>query len=104
MCQKSDLTNFLTVSAHYPRDIFWVKSLIPPWPHLGGGEGGGRVPKNFFVKVFFGDNLFLTSPPLLDNDEGEGVNRGDEGDGVSKEGEGEGWEGGEDITMAGQPT
>ena len=48
------------------------------------------MPKNFFVKVFFGDNLFLTSPPLLDNDEGEGVNRGDEGDGVSKEGEGEG--------------
>ena len=53
------------------------------------------MPKNFFVKVFLGDYLFLTPLPLLHNDEGEGVNRGDKGDGVSKEGE-EGGEGKEE--------
>ena len=98
MCQKSDLTNFLTVSEHYPRDIFCVKSFFYPPLTPSRGGGGSRVPKKFFVKVFFGDNWFLTPPPLLHND------KGDEGDGESKEGEGEGEEGGEDITMAGQPT
>ena len=40
-------------------------------------------------------------PPTRYHLVGQLTNKGDEGDGVSKEGEGEG---GEDITMAGQPT
>ena len=99
---KSDLTNFLAISDHFPQNFFWSNLLshLPPLvPTKGVGGQGAKslfdqfschfIPfpeDNFFGQIFFHLTPFSPgSPHLLHDDQGEGV-RGWKGSaGVTRE-------------------